>query len=105
MNSVENKFNAAMQNIYRTAKVELGYNTTRFLQLISDNGGLKAAKILISKKGGTYGFEVLWECNRLDLSVEALVLDEQYLELFTDAERNICKERLDQFGCNVVPNN
>ncbi len=105
MNSLENEFNAAMQNIYQTAKKELGYNATRFLQLISDNGGLKAAKILISKKGGTYGFEVLWERKRLDLSVEAHVLKEEYMELFTDAERNICKERLEEFGYEVVPNN
>jgi len=69
--TLENLFNADMQKIYITAKKELGYNATRFLQMISEKGGVQAARILIAKDGGTYGFEVLWENKRLDLSVEA----------------------------------
>ena len=61
MKDLENEFNADMQNIYITAKKELGYNATRFLQLLSEKGGVEAARILISKEGGTYGFEVLWD--------------------------------------------
>lgn len=53
MNSLEKQFNQDMINIYQTAKKELGYNATRFLQLISEVGGLQAAKKLISKDGGT----------------------------------------------------
>jgi hypothetical protein len=87
-----------MLNIYKTAKKELGYNATRFLQLISEKGGLQAAKILISKDGGTYGFEVLWEHKRLDLSVETHVLKPEYIELFTSGERNMCKARLERFS-------
>lgn len=98
MKAIENKFDAEMQNIYKTTKKELGYNATRFLQLISRIGGLQAAKKLISKDGGTYGFEVLWEHKRLDLSVEACVLKPEYKELFTEGERTLCKERLENFG-------
>lgn len=98
LNALESKFNADMLNIYKTAKKELGYNATRFLQLISEKGGLQAAKILISKDGGTYGFEVLWEHNRLDLSVENHVLKPEYADLFTDVERKMCKERLEEFS-------
>lgn len=98
---LEKKFNVDMQNIYITAKKELGYNATRFLQLISEKGGLHAAKQLISKNGGTYGFEVLWENNRLDLSVEAHVLNPQYSELFTEDEKEICRNRLREFGFEI----
>lgn len=98
MNVIESKFNTDMLNIYKTAKKELGYNANRFLQLISEKGGVQAAKILISKDGGTYGFEVLWERKRLDLSVETHVLKPEYIELFTDEERNMCKERLKRFS-------
>lgn len=101
MEVLENKFNVAMQNIYNTAKKELGYNAARFLQLISEKGGVQAAKILISKNGGTYGFEVLWENKRLDLSVEAHVLKPEYTTLFNDEERNICKQRLERFGYKI----
>lgn len=98
LKELESRFNVEMLNIYKTAKKELGYNATRFLQLISEKGGLQAAKTLISKDGGTYGFEVLWENNRLDLSVENHVLKPEYVELFTDEERRICEERLEEFS-------
>lgn len=101
MSSLENQFHADMQNIYRVAKNDLGYNATRFLQLISEKGGVKAAKQLIAKDGGTYGFEVLWKNNRLDLSVEAHVLKEKYNELFTNAEKEMCRIRLREFGVEI----
>lgn len=98
MNALENKFHEEMNNIYFAAKKELKYTATRFLQLVSKEGGVKAAKKLISKSGGTYGFEVLWENKRLDLSVEALVLRPEYKELFTSEERDACRNRLKDFG-------
>lgn len=62
---------------------------------------LLAAKQLISKPGNTYGFATLWEHGRLDLSVEAHVLKPEYEPLFTEEERQICRERLEQFGYRV----
>ena len=90
-----------MKNIYLTAKKELGYNATRFLQLLSDKGGVKAAKILIAKDGRTDGFEILRNHKRLDLSVEAHVLKPEYNELFTDEERKMCRERLERYGFKI----
>ena len=98
MTETERKFNIAMKDIYQTAKRECGYNATRFMQLVAEKGGVAAAKQLISKSGGTDGFTTLWECGRLDLSVEAYVLKDEYKELFTDEERKICRERLLDFG-------
>ena len=94
MAKLEQSFNNEMKNIYITAKKDLGYNATRFLQLLSQKGGVEAARQLIAKDGGTYGFEVLWEAGRLDLSVEALVLDPKFHSLFSEAERKLCRERL-----------
>lgn len=96
--TLEKQFEQEMVNIYMTAKKECGYNASRFLQLVSTKGGLAAAKQLITKPGGTDGFATLWEHGRLDLSVEAYVLHPEYAALFSDEERNICKERLEQFG-------
>lgn len=98
MKTLEKKFNTDMQNIYLAAKKELGYNANRFLQLISEKGGLQAARSLIAKDGGTYGFEVLWEHKRLNLSVEVHVLKDEYQELFTEEEREMCRKRLKEFG-------
>ncbi len=74
------------------------------MQIVSQKGGLQAAKQLIAKEGGTHGFEVLWENKRLDLSVEALVLRLEYESLFTEEERKLCRERLKQFGYYVTQN-
>lgn len=98
VNQLEKNFNEDMKNIYLTGKKELKYNASRFWQLVIDKGGLQAARILIAKDGGTYGFEVLWERGRLDLSVEAHVLKPEYAELFTDEEKILCRERLESFG-------
>ena len=98
MEPLEKKFNDDMNQIYIRAKRELRYNATRFMQLVSDKGGLLAAKELIKKDGGTYGFEVLWENRRLDLSVEAHVLKPEYQELFSNEEIEICRIRLKEFG-------
>jgi hypothetical protein len=40
----------------------------------------------------------LWMHKRLDLSIEAHVLKPEYIELFTEKERNACKERLTEMG-------
>lgn len=98
MTELERRFDREMREIYITAKRECNYNPVRFLQLVGERGGLLAAKQLITKPGGTYGFATLWQHGRLDLSVEAHVLKPEYEPLFTEEERRICRERLEQFG-------
>ncbi len=98
---IEDKFHMEMVNIYNAAKRECGYNATRFIQMISEIGGLKTAKQLITKENETYGFERLWELKRLDLSVEALVLKKEFIELFSLSEREICKQRLHKYGYEI----
>lgn len=101
MTDLENKFSNDMINIYTIAKKECGYNATRFLQMISNLGGLEAAKQLIHKEGGSEGFTTLWRHSRLDLSVEAHVLMPKYRELFTEEEIEICKKRLMDYGYKI----
>ena len=48
MSNLEKQFEKEMLNIYRMAKKECGYNAVRFLQLVSEKGGLAAAKQLIN---------------------------------------------------------
>jgi hypothetical protein len=101
MNNLELEFHDDMKNIYVTAKKDLKYNASRFWQIVCEKGGVQAAKILIAKDGGTYGFEILWENKRLDISVEAYVLKPKYAELFSEKERKICEDRLEQFGFDL----
>ncbi len=98
MTELKRKFHNDMKSIYEKADREIGYRATRFLQMLSEQGGLETAKTLVARPGGTDGFIKLWENRRLDLSVEALVLKKEYEELFSDDIRNICKARLKEYG-------
>jgi hypothetical protein len=50
--------------------------------------------MLINSPHVSEGYTALWERKRLDLTVEALVLDPQWKELFTKDELNKAKQRL-----------
>jgi hypothetical protein len=47
VDQVERCFHRAMISIYETAKRELGYNAIRFLQMLSEQGGLVTARQLL----------------------------------------------------------
>jgi hypothetical protein len=63
-----------MVNLYQVAKRDLGYNATRFLQMLTEVGGVEAARQLLRAPSISDGFTALWERGRLDLTVEAQVL-------------------------------
>jgi len=90
-----NNFNAAMLNIYERAKSEANYTASRFFHMVGERGGLEAAKYLIHSPNVSEGYTALWERKRLDLTVEALIIENhKYHELFTEEELEICKKRL-----------
>ena len=94
MADLAKKFHQEMVDVYKITKREVGYNATRFLQMLSEKGGVAAAKQLIMKDGGTEGFGTLHMAGRLDLSVEAHVIKPEYAELFTQEEIDTCIKRL-----------
>ena len=97
MKDLERKFHDDMIQIYRSAK-SLKYNASYFIQMVTEKGGYAAAKQLIHTDTPSAGFVKLWELHRLDLSVEALVVKPEYTLLFTDEERQICQNRLCEYG-------
>lgn len=95
---LELEFDEAMLNIYRKAKSEAKYNAVRFLQMVTDHGGLETAHILINSGTVSEGYTALWERGRLDLTVEAMILDnEKYHSLFSEEELAVCAKRLKQY--------
>lgn len=95
---LERAFHRAMVDVYRRARSELGYDATRFLQMVNESGGLEAARQLLRAPAVSDGFAVLWERGRLDLSVESQVLRPEFRSLFTEAERATARRRLEQHG-------
>jgi len=94
----ENQFHRAMLDIYVRAKEQAGYNATRFLNMVNEHGGPDAARILLHAEAVSDGFTALWERQRLDLTVEALILKPQWHDLFTDEERQVARKRLADYG-------
>lgn len=95
---LEIDFHKDMIDIYRRAKEECGYNATRFLQMVSNDGGLRTARKLLATVEPSDGFTELWRFHRLDLTMENLVLKLKYRPLFSDQEIEIARERLTSYG-------
>lgn len=95
---LERRFHYAMIVLYRRAKDECGYNSIRFLNMINEYGGLETARILLNSTVVSDGYTAMWERQRLDLIVEAIILKPEWKELFSDDERKIAKTRLEQYG-------
>lgn len=75
-------------------KREIGYNATRFMQMVGERGGVAAAHALLKGPNASDGFTTLWEHQRLDMSVEAFSLLPWYRELFSDDELVTAEDRL-----------
>ncbi len=93
-------FDQAMFEIYRRAKDEAGYTASVFFQMLNDRGGgLETAKALINSPRPSDGYTRLFELQRLDLTVEALVIDTpEWQHLFHPDEIKRAQQRLHQYG-------
>ncbi|MBV8105467.1 MAG: hypothetical protein JO223_12760 [Hyphomicrobiales bacterium] len=95
MPNLEAQFTEAMFDIYRRAKAEAKYNATIFLQMITDDGGRRTAKTLINAPRPSDGYTALYLRKRLDLTVEAVVVEHpQWHPLFTPEEIEKAAKRL-----------
>jgi hypothetical protein len=91
-------FETAVNEAVRECQ-SIGYRPTYFRQMLADLGAIGAAQILINTAKPSDRFTRLWELQRLDLTVEAIVLRPGFEELFTRAERDIAIRRLHDYGC------
>ena len=98
---LETRFHEAMLEIYRRAKSDAGYNATRFLGMVSEQGGYQAARTLIYASTVSDGYTALWERKHLELTVEALILKPEWHDLFSDEERTIARQRLADYGYDL----
>ncbi len=87
-----------MLRIYKDAKSLAGYNATRFLSMVSENGGLSTARTLLHASSVSEGYTALWERGHLELTVEAEMLDPKWHSLFTADDREIARKRLLEYG-------
>jgi len=78
----------------------------RWLQMEAKYGTLDACKRILTPNpadpdGWVTVLTLIWEENRLDMTVEAAALNPEFVSLFTSAERAVAKDRLRKFGHEV----
>ena len=96
---LERQFDQAMLEIYRRAKAEAKYPANTFFHMLNERGGLRTAKTLINSSRPSDGYTELHLRGRLDLTVEAQVLDNpRWHRLFSPEELNRTRRRLREYG-------
>ena len=94
---LESEFGSRIRELYDRARREAGYNATHFISMVANIGPLATAKKLLASRTISDGFSELWERGRIDLTVEALVVEPAFESLFTDTELDVARHRLTQF--------
>ncbi len=97
MKSLEDDFHQAMIDIYEVADSECNYRAKAFLSMVVEMGGLQTAKKLLSTTDIQSGLHELFDCGRIDLTVEALVTEGDYRDLFEREELIEAERRLQLF--------
>ena len=88
-------FAEKMKAVYDRGRSEAGYNASYFLSMLAQHGPRETAHKLLASPAISDGFAELWERGRLDLTVEALVTEPKFSELFSTNEIEIARRRLD----------
>ncbi len=105
VSALELRFHDAMLDIFKFAgeatrkraadgSTIRGYWASYFLRGVRNHGGPDYARQLLRADGISDGFQRLTDESRLDLTVEALVLQPEFSSLFTDDERAAAASRL-----------
>jgi hypothetical protein len=93
--SLEEEFHEQMVNIYRNALTQAQYKATKFLEMVTMQGGLAAAKTLLHTSYLPDGFAELWQRGRLDLTMEHMLVKSPWNSLFTTEELTVAGDRLE----------
>lgn len=94
--NTEDRFTAFLHGKANEMKKELKYTPRQFIALLGSEGGLATAQKLVRKEDMSYGTSELYMGNRLDLSLEALILESEWIryfdeELLAHAEKKLKK--------------
>lgn len=98
----EIEFHKEMVEGAQRLKRDIGYNPTRFNQMVGEHGGPEAARQLLAGRDASDGFTTLWEAGRLEMSVEAAALLPWYEPLFSEEQRAVAKRRLVEHRFDVA---
>lgn len=95
---LKKSFHQEIINLYKKIIKSIKYKPTRLMDYINKYGGYEAAVKYISTESNVQDFAVLWEKERLDLSVEALITSETYRSLFQEELVAFCDHKLKEYS-------
>ena len=88
-------------NIAIKEMISCGYKPQIFITMCLDEGAVNASKNVINSEKVTEGFTKLWNLGKLKLSVENIIQEPEWHELFSDEERKKSKKRLKDYNFEV----
>ncbi len=100
MKATEEQLMQRIQKMIFDSK-EIGYNPTYLTQMLNTQGAIATCKSLINNKNISTGFNKLWSLKRLDLTIENIILEEAFSDLFTETEKKIARDKLNAFGYKI----
>lgn len=97
--AVEQELTDALIKGYHEAGKKAGYWARRFQQAVRRNGGLATVQrmLLSQNQQQRKGLDALLEAGQPELTIEAIILQERFRELFTTAELQVAAERLGEY--------
>lgn len=94
----EKELTVAMVGIYQRSLKETGVNHSYFLRMLNESGGHATAVHLVHANQPSDGYTDLHLKGRLDLTVEALILQPRWESLFEQDTRDRARTRLIAYG-------
>lgn len=96
--NLEDQFHGEMIDVYQNLLRDCTQKAAYFLEMVGRQGGVETAKKLLQSNNIERSSTALWKCGRFDLMFEYLVLQPKYADLFTDAEKEMARNRLKKYG-------
>lgn len=106
VSQLEKQFHEAMLGIYESAKkLKPPYHAPRFLRMVHEHGGKETADRLLATGNPSEGFTELFLRGKdnLKISVEYVVLQNPWRELFSDEQLEVARKRLRDYQCDPPP--
>jgi hypothetical protein len=93
--SLEAQFEERLWDSIRKS-IALGYNPTRFTDMLKTWGGVGVAQRLVASGEIQDGIKKIVALGHPELSMESIMLEPQFASLFTEGELAAARWRLDQ---------
>lgn len=94
MESLERSFESAVRRLAAQMGRAVGFRSRGLKRRLDSRGPVDAVRSIVLKERGSKGFALLWVLNRLDLTLEALVIQARWSALFSEEEKAVSRQRL-----------